>query len=421
MAVTRRFFLKSSGLAMVSLASAPAFLQRTALGQTSKSGRSDSPVIIAIFQRGAADGISMVVPFGDKHYYDFRPQIGIPQPTKGKDEVVIDLDGFFGLHPQLAAFKPLYDSGNLAIVHAAGSPDSTRSHFDAQDYMESGTPGSKSTNDGWLNRFMQVKRERNASAFRAVAFSPNLPRSLAGPAPAIAMTNIADFGVRGGAGGGQVAQGFEALYSDGLTDLLHGTGKETFEAIKTLKAANPQQYKAENGANYPKTPFGRSLFQIGQMVKANIGLEVAFTDVGGWDTHVNQGAARGQLANRLQDFSQSIAALYTDLGDRMRNVVIVTMTEFGRTMKQNGSGGTDHGHASCLFALGGPVKGGKVYGKWPGLANEQLYEGRDLALTTDFRNVFAEVAVRHMGAANPNAIFPGFSVNTSNFRGLIRA
>jgi uncharacterized protein (DUF1501 family) len=421
MAVTRRFFLKSSGLAMVSLASAPGFLKRTALGQNSKAAGSDSPVIVAIFQRGAADGISLVVPFGDKQYYGFRPQIGIPEPSRGKDEVTIDLDGFFGLHPALAAFKPHYDSRNLAIVHAVGSPDSTRSHFDAQDYMESATPGSKSTTDGWLNRFMQVKREPRPSAFRAVAFSPNLPRTLAGAAPAIAMTNIGDFGVRAGAGGGQVAQGFEALYSEGLSDVLHGTGKETFEAVKALKAANPQQYKPENGSSYPKSPFGQSLLQISQMIKANIGLEVAFTDVGGWDTHVNQGAARGQLAYRLQDLSQSIAALYTDLGDRMRNVVIITMTEFGRTMKQNGSGGTDHGHASCLFALGGPIKGGKVYGKWPGLATEQLYEGRDLALTTDFRNVFAEVAVRHMGATNPNAIFPGFSVNPSNFRGLIRA
>ncbi|MGH9763505.1 MAG: DUF1501 domain-containing protein, partial [Blastocatellia bacterium] len=177
----------------------------------------------------------------------------------------------------------------------------------------------------------------------------------------------------------------------------------------------------ENGATYPQTPFGRSLQQIAQMIKANVGVEIAFTDVGGWDTHVNQGSARGQLAARLQDLSQSIAALYRDMGDRMNNVVILTMTEFGRTMRQNGSGGTDHGHASCLFVAGGPVKGGKVYGKWPGLATEQLYEGRDLALTTDFRNVFAEVAVRHMGAAAPDKIFPGFSVNASNFRGLLRS
>jgi uncharacterized protein (DUF1501 family) len=421
MAVTRRLFLKSTGVGLVSFAAAPSFLKRTAFAQTPQRGGKDHPIIIAIFQRGAADGLSMIVPFGDRGYYGVRPNISIPEPKGANTEGVIDLDGFFGLHPGLSAFKPIYDSGHLAMVHAVGSPDNTRSHFDAQDYMESATPGNKGTQDGWLNRYLRARAEPKATAFRAVAFSSNLPRTLLGPSPAIAMTNIGDFGVRAGQGNGQVAQGFEALYSDGYADLLHGTGKETFEAVKMLKKANPQQYKAENGANYPRSPFGQSLFQIGQMIKADIGLEVAFTDVGGWDTHANQGSSRGQLANRLQDFSQSIAALYTDMGDRMRNIVILTMTEFGRTMKQNGSGGTDHGHASCLFIAGGPVKGGRVYGKWPGLAPEQLYEGRDLALTTDFRNVFAEVAVRHMGASNPGAIFPGFQVSPSNFRGFIRA
>jgi uncharacterized protein (DUF1501 family) len=420
MAVTRRFFLKSSGLAMVSLASAPSFLKRAALAET-RGGRSgDSPIIIAIFQRGAVDGISMVVPFGDKGYYGYRPQIAIPEPGRNNQDPTIDLDGFFGLHPALSPFKPLYDSKNLAVVHAVGSPDNTRSHFDAQDYMESGTPGNKGTGDGWLNRFMQVKAEPKASAFRAVALSPNLPRTLLGGAPAIAMTNINDFGVHAGQDKG-IAQGFEQLYSEGYSDLLHGTGKETFEAVKMLRKANPQQYRAENGANYPRSPFGQSLLQIAQLIKSDIGLEVAFADIGGWDTHANQGSSRGQLANRLQDFSQGIAALYQDLGDRMRNVVILTMTEFGRTMRQNGSGGTDHGHASALFVAGGPVKGGKVYGKWPGLAQEQLYEGRDLALTTDFRSVFSEIAVRHMGAANASKIFPGFNVNPSDFRGFIRA
>src|SRR5215467_5652848 len=382
MAVTRRFFVKSTGVALASFAAAPTFLKRVAFAQTAPASGKDHPVIIAIFQRGAMDGISAVVPFGDRSYASVRPQIAIPEPKNSSNETAIDLDGFFGLHPGLGGFKPIWDSGNLAIVHAVGSPDNTRSHFDAQDYMESATPGNKGTTDGWLNRYLRARPEPKATAFRAVAFSANLPRTLLGPSPAIALTNIGDFGVRAGQGNGQVAQGFEALYSDGYADLLHGTGKETFEAVKMLKKANPQQYKADNGANYPRSPFGQSLFQIGQMIKADIGLEVAFTEVGGWDTHANQGSSRGQLANRLQDFSQSIAALYTDMGERMRNIVILTMTEFGRTMRQNGSGGTDHGHASCLFVAGGPVKGGKVYGRWPGLAPEQLYEGRDLALTS---------------------------------------
>lgn len=406
---------------MASLAGAPSFLKRTALAQATGGASKDRPIIIAIFQRGAMDGISAVVPFGDRNYYSVRPQIALPQPRSGNADSAIDLDGYFGLHPALAHFKPIYDEGHLAIVHAVGSPDNTRSHFDAQDYMEAGTPGNKGTADGWLNRYMQSKKDRKATAFRAVSFTANLPRTLLGPAPAIALTNIADFGVRAGRGSGQVARGFEELYAHGKSDMLHGTGTEAFEAVKMLKKANPAQYTAANGASYPRSPFGQSLLQIAQLIKSDLGVEVAFTDVGGWDTHANQGSSRGQLANRLQDFSQGIAALYKDLGDRMRNVVILTMTEFGRTIKQNGSGGTDHGHASVVFALGGPVKGGKVYGKWPGLKAEQLYEGRDLALTTDFRDVFSEIAARHLGASNHAAIFPGFSANPANFPGFIRA
>jgi uncharacterized protein (DUF1501 family) len=420
MGMTRRIFLKSSGLALVSYAAAPSFLRRIALGQSLGRAGKDRPILITIFQRGAADGLSMVIPFSDRNYYSGRPQIAIPEPTGSNAETAIDLDGFFALHPSLAPFKPIYDAGHLAIVQAVGSPDNTRSHFDAQDFMETATPGLKSTADGWLNRTMQAKRDPQASPFRAVAFSPNLPRTLMGPAPAIAMTHIADFGVRAGQGDGQIAQGFEELYSQQFTDGLHNTGKEAFEAVQMLKRANPQQYQPAHDANYPRTPFGQSLLQIAQLIKADVGLEVAFTDISGWDTHANQGAARGQLANHLQEFSQGIAALYRDLDDRMRNVVVLTMTEFGRTIRQNGSGGTDHGHASCLFVLGGPVHGGKVYGSWPGLAPEQLYEGRDLALTTDFRDVFAEVAARHLGAAHLNTIFLNFDPNPTRFRGFIR-
>jgi uncharacterized protein (DUF1501 family) len=419
MSVSRRYFLKSSGLAIASFAAVPSFLKRTALAQT--AGGKDKPIIIAVFQRGAADGISMVVPFGDKSYYSLRPQIAIPQPKNGDQDSALDLDGFFGLHPALASFKPIYDAGHLAVVHAVGSPDNTRSHFDAQDYMESATPGNKGTADGWLNRYLAAKKNAKASPFRAVAFSANMPRSLMGKENAIAMTNINDFGVKAGQGNNQVAASFEALYAQNMNDSLHGTGKEAFEAVKMLKQANPQKYQAANGAKYPNSPFGNSLLQIAQLIKSDIGLEVAFADRGGWDTHANQGTGRGQLANQLRDFSQAIAALYQDLGDRMQNVVILTMTEFGRTIRQNGSGGTDHGHASCLFALGGPVQGGKVYGKWPGLDTGQLYEGRDLALTSDFRDVFAEVASRHLGATSVNSIFPGYNANPANFRGFIRS
>jgi uncharacterized protein (DUF1501 family) len=420
MDLPRRVFLKSGGLALVSFAVVPSFLKRTALAQTPGGMGQDRPILIAIFQRGAADGLSMVVPFDDRHYYDARPQIAIPAPKHGDSEAAIDLDGTFALHPALAPLKSIYDAGHLAIVHAVGSPHNTRSHFDAQDYMESATPGDKNTADGWLNRHLQTKNIAQSSPFRAVAFCPTLPRTLMGRAPAIAMTDIAAFDVRSGQGNGRMAQGFEALYVQHSADILHGTGKEALAAVKVLKNAAPQRYQPANGITYPHTPFGQALLQTAQLIKADLGLEIAFMDIDGWDTHANQGAARGQLANRLREFSQGMTALYHDLGDRMRNVVILTMTEFGRMLRQNGSGGTDHGHASCLFVIGGPVKGGKVYGQWPGLAPEQLYEGRDLALTTDFREVFAEVAARHLHASNLRMIFPSFQANPANFRGVIR-
>src|SRR5499427_3692336 len=397
MAITRRYFLKSGGVALASFATtAPSFLTRTVFAQTDAGRGTDRPIIIAIFQRGAADGISMVVPFGDKNYSAVRPQIAIPEPARNASEGAIDLDGFFGLHPSLGSLKPIYDAGHLAIVHAVGSPDTTRSHFDAQDYMESGTPGNKSVSDGWLNRYLQSNPEQDASAFRAVALTATVPRSLAGPAPSVAMQRVADFGIRGGRATPEIEELFADLY------------KDTFDAVKTLRSATSQQYIPSEGVQYPNSPFSQSLQQIAQLVKSNVGVEVAFAEVGGWDTHANQGSSRGQLSNQLRNFGEGLAAFYRDLGDRMRNVVILTMTEFGRAIRQNGSGGTDHGHASCLFVAGGPVKGGKVYGRWPGLAPEQLYEGRDLALTTDFRSVFSEILMKHMGAKDAAKVFPNY-------------
>ena len=363
----------------------------------------------------------MVVPFQDKHYYAARPLIAISEPNRNNPQSAIDLDGFFGFHPALRPLKPIYDAGDLAIVHAVGSPDNTRSHFDAQNYMESGSPGNKGVADGWLNRYLQGNKTDHQSAFRAVAFNPNLPRTLIGPAEALAMTRISDFNVRAVPSHGEMAQSLEALYAHGSSDSLSRAGRGTFEAIRSLQKANPAQYAPRNGAEYPNSSFGRALEQIAQLIKSDVGLEIAFTDIGGWDTHGNQGSSRGQLANRLQEFGRGLSALYHDLGDRMRNVVVLTMTEFGRTIRQNGSAGTDHGHASCLFVLGGPVKGGRVYGQWPGLAPEQLYEGRDLALTTDFRDVFLEVVVRHLRAEHPDPIFPGFNSGSRDFTGVIGA
>ena len=417
----RRFFLKSGSIALASVGvglAAPGFLQRAVMGQTRNritGGRRKT--LIAIFQRGAVDGLNMVVPYGESSYYDLRPSISIAKP--GSTDGAVDLDGFFGLHPSLQPFKSLFVSQRLAIIHASGSPDNTRSHFDAQDYMESGTPGVKSTNDGWLNRYLQSRSSSEKSVFRAVSMTQTTPRVLQGRAPSIAMSNLSDFAIRAGKSSSDIQGGFEAIYANAVNDRLAGMGRETFEAINFLKQVNPAQYKAANGAVYPRTPFGNSLLQIAQLIKAGVGLEVAFTDIGGWDTHVNEGNSRGQLGNLLQQFSAGINALYTDLGQRMDDVMILTMSEFGRTARENGNRGTDHGHANAMFVLGNSVRGGKVYGKWPGLKNDQLNEGRDLALTTDFRDVFGEIAERHLGSSNLKSIFPGYSSSPSNFKNFL--
>ena len=418
---TRRSFMKSGAMALLGLGSVPRFLVRTAYAE----GRAARPrILIAIFQRGAVDGLSMVVPHGDRDYYDSRGSIAVARPAAGAADATVDLDGFFGLHPAMQPLKPLWDDRRLTIVHACGSPDTTRSHFDAQDYMESGTPGVKTTQDGWLARGLQAVPAAPASPFRAVAMGPQLPRSLRGDVAAVAMGTVADFDVKqdmGRMGGGTVnaRHGFESLYEQGVKDILHGTGRETFDAVKMLKAANPQRFAPDNGAQYPRGRLGDSLKQIAQLIKADVGLEVAFADMGGWDTHANQGNEKGQLAQRLAEFSQSLAALYRDLGERMADVVILTMSEFGRTVRENGNRGTDHGHATAMLVLGGPVKGGRMSGSWPGLAREQLYEQRDLAVTTDFRNLFAEVAVRHLGVAATAPLFPGFRIIPSKYPGVL--
>ena len=426
----RRVFMKSGALSLVTMGLSPSFLRRTAFGAelvrgAAVNGNARGKTLICLFQRGAADALNVVVPHGDPAYYRARPNIAIPRPTLATGSAgAIDLDGFFGLHPALAPMKALWDQGILAPVHAVGSPSSTRSHFDAQDYMETGTPDQKGTHDGWLNRYLALKgtceagclHDAKPSPFRAVSMTQQTPRILEGPNATIAMNSLDEFSVRAA---GPSADRLEALYRTGSADVVHAAGGEMFEAVKILKAADPQRYQPRNGAEYPNSQFGKRLLQIAQLIKADVGLEVAFADVGGWDTHVNQGASTGQLAARLDDFAESIAALVADLGDRMADVTIMTMSEFGRTVRQNGNGGTDHGHASALFVIGGDVHGRKVYGKWPGLEPEQLYEGRDLALTTDFRAVFSEVAARHLGASRLDVVFPGFDARASGWLGVI--
>ena len=410
MPMNRRFFLHKGAIALAGTTAIPQFLVRTVMAQ---AGRVPGKRLVVIFQRGAADGLNIVVPYREKNYYAMRPSIAIPQNQ------VIDLNGFFGLHPSMAALKPLYSAGHLAIVHAAGSPDMSRSHFDAQDYMESGTPGIKATDDGWLNRALQAEdlsHHAQHTAFRALALGADVPRTLAGKVPAIALSSVNSFAVAGQKPS-PAASAFEAMYGSSGDQILHATGEETFDAVKMLRAANPAQYKP--AADYPNTEFGNNMKQIAQLLKANLGVEAAFTDVNGWDTHQNQGNVNGQLANRLSDFSNSIAAFWRDMGDQAANVTVVTMSEFGRTAKENGTGGTDHGHANVMFVLGPDVKGGKVYGKWPGLEKEQLNEGRDLALTTDYRNVLGEMVTHTLGANNLEAVFPNARIAPNSFLRLV--
>ena len=414
--LSRRVFVKNGACALVSVGFAPSFLTRTAFAQD-RAGRGKQ--LIAIFQRGAVDGLSVVVPFGDPEYYRARPSIAIAQPGTN-DRAAVDLDGFFGLNPRMRPLEPLWASRQLAIVHACGSPHSTRSHFDAQDYMETGTPGVKSTGDGWLNRYLQAPRVAPSSPFRAVALTGQLPRMLQGVSPAVAMSQIGQFAIRAGQDGGVANASFEALYASAADVVLKGTGRDAFDALKMLKTTDPARYEPAAGADYPRSAFGQALKQIAQLSKANLGVEVAFAELGGWDTHINQGAAQGQLATRLDDFARGIAALTTDLGDRMEDTVVITMSEFGRAISENGNRGTDHGHGNAMLVIGGGVRGGQVFGKWPGLSVAQRFEGRDLAVTTDFRDVFAEIVVRHLGVADVKPIFPGYDVQASRFPGLFR-
>jgi uncharacterized protein (DUF1501 family) len=391
--IDRRFFLKSSGLALVAGGLLPNVFVKMADAATTKGKK----VLVAIFQRGAVDGLNVVVPYGERAYYDARPTIAISRPGTSEG-AAIDLDGFFGVHPSLASIVPYFKDHSAAFVHAVGSPDSTRSHFDAQDFMESGTPGVKSTDDGFLSRALVAKNVPKAPPLRAVAFSPAMPRILSGSARAIAMTNIGQFGVRDA----QLSSAFESMYGD------------SFEASRIIKSADPTRFQPENGAQYPNTPLGNGLKQIAQLIKSDVGLEVAFSDVGGWDTHAGEGGPQGQLANNLRQFSDAIAAFTCDLGSRMGDVVLVTMSEFGRTVRENGNRGTDHGHANFMLVLGGGVKGGKVYGQWPGLTS--LYENRDLQVTTDFRDVFGELLTKQLGATSLKSVFPNYE---AKWRGIL--
>lgn len=409
---SRKAFLKSGALALVTagLGGVPSFVARAAESRKLWMPYKKNKILICIFQRGAMDGLMAVTPFNDTYLRKARPTLFMSAAASA-NKPLIDLDGRFGLHPSMNTFEPLFKEKRLAIVHGVGSPNTTRSHFDAQDYMESGTPFSKGTESGWLNRAVGLMGHEAATPFQAVSLTTSLPRSFYGDEPAVAISNLQDFAIQmkgNPVGANTVAKSFEELYDNTSSSLLSKTGKESFEAMKMLKAAAIKNYTPANGAVYPVSPLGNSLKQLAQLIKMDVGLEVAFTESGGWDTHYNQGVETGTFARNVNDLSSAITAFWTDLGSLQDDVEVMTMTEFGRTVRQNGTNGTDHGRASCMFILGNDVNGGKVYGNVPELSVENLEDQRDLPVTTDFRTVFTEVASTHLNIKDRAKLFPEF-------------
>ncbi len=391
--MTRRYFLRGGAVAMAGFGTAPVWLARAASAAEGKR-----KTLLVIFQRGAADGLNIVAPFSEPRYKELRPTIAVQAP--GGDNGPVDLDGHFALHPSLQPLKNLWSQGHFAIVHAAGSPDPSRSHFDAQDYMESGTPG-KPSSDGWLNRALSAPAQ-GTSPLRAVSVGPQLPRTLRGERPAVSVNGLQSMQV----GGEKTTNMLESMYASSSDQRLSSTGKDAFAAKRMIESITREPARRTADGGYGQGgALGQNLQQLARLIKADAGVEAGFAEVGGWDHHGNEGP---QLGTLLRQFGSAISAFCNDMGDRMEDIVVVTMSEFGRTAQENGNGGTDHGHGGVMMVFGGPVRGGKVYGKWPGLEREQLYEGRDLAVTTDFREVLGELVRGHLGQKDLAGVFPGY-------------
>jgi uncharacterized protein (DUF1501 family) len=413
--VTRRGFLKSGGLALIGvglMGGIPAFVAEAAASNKLRAANKKK-VLVCIFQRGAMDGLMAVTPFTDENLKAARPTLFLSAAKGGTTKPLIDLDGRFGLHPSMSSFEPLFRDKRLAIVHGIGSPNNTRSHFDAQDYMESGTPFNKGTASGWLNRAVGLLgHDAGTTPFQAVSLTSSLPRSFYGDNPSVAISNLQDFAIqmRGNPTGANLAaKSFEDLYGQTTSSLLKETGKESFDAVKMLQKTDIRNYKPANNAVYPNTSLGNSLKQIAQLIKMDVAMEIAFTESGGWDTHFNQGSDNGIFARNVADLSNCITAFWNDIDAYQDDVTLMTMTEFGRTVHQNGTGGTDHGRGSCNFILGAGVNGGIVHGDVKPLSVDNLEDGRDLAVTTDFRSVFSEVADKHLNIGNDRVLFPDWN------------
>lgn len=413
---TRRDLLKRTGVLAMGMMAWPQWMPRVALAPENAATLGD--ILVCIFQRGAADGLNMVVPHGDKYYYSARDTLAIKQPSSSSAQSALDLDGFFGLHPSLRPMKDIWDAGKLAVIHAVGSPDPTHSHFDAMDFMERGTPGDKAMHTGWIGRHLQQVASNNKSPFRAVGMGTIVQQALRGPISATALQSISNFHLQGD--NGQVERFQNALASlyDG-DGFVEQEGRQTLQSMRDLAKIAQVNYAPANSAKYPDTPYGKGLQTIAQLIKSGMGLEVACVDFGGWDTHVQQGGTDGQMARLMDEFARGLAAFYTDMRDEMKRISLVTMTEFGRRAQENTGHGTDHGHGSVMFVMGGGIKGGKVYGDWPGLAKENLYGPGDLAITTDFRDVLGEIVQKRLANQDLAAVFPNYK--TFKFRGFAEA
>ena len=406
----RRAFMRSGALAVFAAGwgGLPAFVHAAATEQKIINPYKRTKTLVCIFQRGAMDGLMAVSPYTDPNLKTLRPRLFMsPAQTEGG---MLDLDGKFALHPSMAALMPLYKESRMSVVHGVGSPNNTRSHFDAQDFMESGMPHTKNSLSGWLNRALTLK-DQPTTPFSGVSITKALPRSLQGEAQSLAISNLEEFILQNNnAGTSPVRSGssFEELYNQSPNQLLKNSGKDGFDALKLLDPQKVKEYKPIQGAVYPNSPLGRSLKQIAMLIKMEVGLEIGFAESGGWDTHINQGTINGAFARNLKDFGDSIAAFWTDLGGYQDDVSLMTMTEFGRTVHQNGTGGTDHGRASCLFLLDNSLTGGKVMHQMGGLSKDELEDGRDLPVTTDFRSVFSAVAAHRLNITNHEKLFPGW-------------
>ncbi|NTX65713.1 DUF1501 domain-containing protein [Myxococcus sp. CA051A] len=396
--LSRRLLLRALGLSGVGLAFAPTLSGRALAAPSSRR------TLVTVFLRGGVDGLSLVPPVDDAAYHRARPTLALRRTGEG---AALALSGPFGLHPRLEPLLPLWNEGHLAVLHGVGLPTPVRSHFDAQDFVESGTPGRKSTPDGWLNRALGV--EESAAPLRAVALQATLPRALFGDAGALAMGRLEEFRLRVGKRGAEATRGFAALYAGAVDEALRTTGQGAFDALSQLDAEHLSLLPPTSGVEYPRGPLGQRLGDIARLIRGDVGLEVAATEMGGWDTHAAQGAATGTFANRCAELAGALSAFARDVGPLLERVTVVVLTEFGRTVRENGSRGTDHGVGSAMLVLGGGVKGGQVHGRFESLTPDRLQDGRDVPAWTDVRAPLAEVLRACRPGVDLTRVFPGYT------------